>query len=379
MADELQTSEDQSEKKLNKSYKCCKNKLISVVVCIYCGSVYHKSCSDRKNLCIIDETRINCCRSSNPETKCNITTQESSNENDDIESNIIEWLRNENKLLKNLLAEKDEKYAILLENKKLLDEKIVYLSDHKNLIPNKNNINSKHSKKAEITDHQIANNNTAINQNAHVQDEQNVNIQALQSTSSPMTYAAKVSSHISSQTINKAHKNQQIGRLPENQQIFQPALVKTAILQAQTANKIKEIHELGDIPHDDGWEKPKPRSSRRFVVGDNDELTGIQAVPKLVSLHVTRLKPETRPDDLKKSLENKFPGVLCEDHESKRPEIYKSMKVTIRQEHFKNAWKREVWPRGALVSRFLTKRGIAQLSGDPANPHLGKQRIVIQT
>ena len=57
---------------------------------------------------------------------------------------------------------------------------------------------------------------------------------------------------------------------------------------------------------------------------------------------MTRLSPDTQPDDLKKYLEAKFPEVICEEHESKRPELYKSMKVSIKQEHYKEAWKKDV-------------------------------------
>lgn len=173
--------------------------------------------------------------------------------------------------------------------------------------------------------------------------------------------------NINNASSNKTNDHKQNGRYAGKQITFQPTQVSAAILQAQTANKFREIQELSDSTDNDGWEKPKHRRNRRFVVGDNIS-TDIQTVPKFISLHVTRLNPETQPDDFQKSLVDKFPGVMCEEHESKLPNVYKSMKVTIRQEHFKNAWRRDVWPSGALVSRFLTKRRIAPQSKELANP-----------
>ncbi|KAG5883414.1 hypothetical protein JTB14_031302 [Gonioctena quinquepunctata] len=66
--------------------------------------------------------------------------------------------------------------------------------------------------------------------------------------------------------------------------------------------------------------------------------------------------PNTEPDELKKMLEPNFPEVLCERHNSKHPDLYTSMKVTIKHENLRKAWKGEVWPNGALVSNFLWKR-----------------------
>ncbi|KAG5889775.1 hypothetical protein JTB14_036391 [Gonioctena quinquepunctata] len=66
----------------------------------------------------------------------------------------------------------------------------------------------------------------------------------------------------------------------------------------------------------------------------------------MVTLHVTRLKPNTKPNELKKFLEKSLPDIQCEPHTSKRPDIYSSMRITIKREDFKNAWRREVWPNG---------------------------------
>ena len=66
-----------------------------------------------------------------------------------------------------------------------------------------------------------------------------------------------------------------------------------------------------------GWQYIQRRRNRRFVVGRNEENNYVKEVPKYTLLHVTRLHPRTKPEDLKKILINKFPEVVCEEHTSK--------------------------------------------------------------
>lgn len=95
---------------------------------------------------------------------------------------------------------------------------------------------------------------------------------------------------------------------------------------------------------------------RRFLVGNNSDSGAIRAVPRLASLHVTRLSPGTSVDDLMGLLVAEFPEVNCVELQSRHPLVYKSFKVTVRQDSVRRAWKRELWPDGALVSRFMDGR-----------------------
>ncbi|KAG5866057.1 hypothetical protein JTB14_010488 [Gonioctena quinquepunctata] len=139
--------------------------------------------------------------------------------------------------------------------------------------------------------------------------------------------------------------------------------VNTAILTAEATNKMRDIQDLGTNLDEQKWEKVSYRkhfkNNRRYMVGGNEEISGISTIPKVISLHVTRLTPNTNSDDLKKVLVKHFPEVVCEEHPSKLPDLYASMKVTIKQENFSRAWKREIWPSGALVSRFFVKKRTA--------------------
>ncbi|KAG5874008.1 hypothetical protein JTB14_025790 [Gonioctena quinquepunctata] len=111
------------------------------------------------------------------------------------------------------------------------------------------------------------------------------------------------------------------------------------------------------------WRTAKRR--HKFVIGKNEVSDMVRTVPKFTSLHVTRLSPDIKPEDLKAFLEPNSPGVHCEMHQSMRPELYASVKVQIRQEDLRNAWKREIWPNGAVVSKFFLKKRVLQGQVDP--------------
>ncbi|KAG5875376.1 hypothetical protein JTB14_023732 [Gonioctena quinquepunctata] len=151
MADQLHTGKELSDKKSNKMFECCKTKVVSVTVCIKCGKAFHKSCIERNNHEIIDETRIICCDDKQPKNVQGYLAIGPSGGNvvestiSDITSdNNTEKLQMEIDLLKKLIFEKDEKYKILWENKLLLDEKVKHLSDtSKKFSDDKNNKQAK--------------------------------------------------------------------------------------------------------------------------------------------------------------------------------------------------------------------------------------------
>lgn len=140
-----------------------------------------------------------------------------------------------------------------------------------------------------------------------------------------------------------------------------PSAIKNAIHEAQSVSILREIQHLESSGQMDVVRQDLSRKrNRRYVVGKNDDNKTVTAVPTYTSLHVTRLAPNTKPEDLKRILINTFPGVTCEEHPSKQPSLYMSMKVTIKQENVREAWKREIWPNGALISRFLAKKRVPE-------------------
>lgn len=113
-------------------FKCCAKKC-SVVVCINCYSVFHKSCSERilnnKKLQKIDDNKVICCEGVNP------LSYNSNDQNVKFQMEI--------NLLKKLLLEMEDKNTILKENNGLLLDKIKYLQEKKTAVKTDGrNINS---------------------------------------------------------------------------------------------------------------------------------------------------------------------------------------------------------------------------------------------
>nr|CAI5839820.1 unnamed protein product [Callosobruchus analis] len=234
----------------------------------------------------------------------------------------------ENDLYQKLVKEMDTKNAILQENCTLLKEKVELL--HNQVYKNKKDYTSA----VPVMPGSRATTSTACVTSLYCSVASGVN------SAKPKGNLAKpTQNHKQSATTN----NNQI-RLEQ---------VKAAIHEAQSVVKVREIQNLSkelaennNAP--DGWKQVKRR--RRFIVGRNQNLNTVQTVPKYMSLHVSRLQRNTKPEELEQMLNESFPGVSCEPHISMHPEIYASMKVNIRSDQLKDAWKKDVWPNGILGS-----------------------------
>lgn len=107
-----ESEDERSELEKKNSYKCCKNKSTSVVVCVNCGDLYHRSCLKRKTGKEITGAIFVCCESA--------TTSETSNTSEVNKEQLLI----ENKLLKKLISEMEDKNRLLQENKRLIEEKL---------------------------------------------------------------------------------------------------------------------------------------------------------------------------------------------------------------------------------------------------------------
>lgn len=150
-----------------------------------------------------------------------------------------------------------------------------------------------------------------------------------------------------------------------NRNKFSLAAVNAGIAQVQANLKLNEVLNLGanatdrkEHENENGWtEVRRNRPKRRFVIGgNNDNMKAIQTVPKMVTLHVSRLQPDVNINEFETLVKSKFSEAKCEPHVSRYPEVYSSVKVTIKQTNLKDAWKKEAWPEGALVSIFRNRR-----------------------
>lgn len=310
---------------------CRKNVVTAVAKCINCDECFHTSCALRiAGLIVVGKDNL---------VKCCKTNFEVNQKN--VEGNVQKLLEAKDEVLKSreeIISELRAKEALLYKNIELLEEKIGKIDMCK-----------------QSKNYSVGTSGTEL-------------------TEKRSTYAACAVSKptvppASEIIISKQNSNLNSQKQNNNKATFSMKTVNAAITEAHTANKMREIQLLGNSePRDENsrdWQISRPRRTRRFVVGRNDDNNQVQAVPKFTSLHVTRLAPGTKPEQLQDFLEPNFTDVKCEEHVSKHPDIYSSMKVTIKQDDFRNAWKREVWPSGAIVSRFFMKRRMLTNQEDP--------------
>lgn len=324
-----------------KNCKYCQKSVInSVAKCLNCEATYHTSCALRvAGLTAVGKNNlVKCCVKEDDFLQSKFASD-----------NAKKLLEAKNEIVRNkdeIILELREKEKLLYSNIRLLEEKIKGFQEcettknvNNALFPSQNRLESS------------ATRNTPVRpRNVDIDTFHNHNLK------------------VSDPGQSAQQQQQQQKQKPEKLLISSKA-VSNGILQAQSLSKMQEMQNL--VQHNvaanrnDDWQVVK-RKSRRFLVGRNeDSRDQIQAVPKYVPLHVTRLVPGTRPDQLRKFLEPNFDGVTCEEHISKHPQLYSSMKVTVRQEDFKNIWKKEVWPNGVLVSRFFVKKRMPPNQEDP--------------
>lgn len=91
-------------------------------------------------------------------------------------------------------------------------------------------------------------------------------------------------------------------------------------------------------------------------MGIGAEINTLKSVPKKAFLHVSRMVPGTKAEDLAAFLKPKAPEVECEVLQSKYPDKYTSFKVTVDLHSLEKLKNAEDWPDGTRVSRFFHKR-----------------------
>ncbi|CAG9817124.1 unnamed protein product [Phaedon cochleariae] len=295
--------------------KHCKKSVVHAVKCKKCNLIFHPRC-----LIQAAQAKSAVCRHEvqNDASKDSSDSECETDEDNENRDKLLERYIAENKLLRELVKELESKCDILNENCSLLKEKITFVTEKQ--VSSTKNLGS------------CKNPNTNQGQTPSINQSIPVNNSAPEVAATKRTFST-VAKFAHPESKLQQNVNSIINKNKNHQTIFTTEDVCAAVSNAQSANKLNELQNLGN-EDEEHWEKVEPRRSRnnnrRFVVGRNDENTGISTVAKLVSLHVTRLHPTTKPDDLKKILINNFPEGSCKSHMSKHPELYASMKITYK-------------------------------------------------
>ena len=99
------------------------------------------------------------------------------------------------------------------------------------------------------------------------------------------------------------------------------------------------------------------KAKRQEVVGKKTLETNsrLRGVPKSISLHVYRLAPDTKIDEIVEYLKPTLPVLACEQLQSRNPLIYSSFKIDISDENLEVALNPDTWPDNACVRRFFSQ------------------------
>nr|CAI5865826.1 unnamed protein product [Callosobruchus analis] len=143
--------------------------------------------------------------------------------------------------------------------------------------------------------------------------------------------------------------------------------VAKAISVTQEKMKMKQIislnysgppvHNAENKQNDGGWEtvkKNRRNGKQNVIIGNNS--SGVKGVGKRSFLHVSRVKPDTKVEDMELFLKVNFPGMTVEKWNSKYPNVYSSFIIGILQSQYKSAMFPDIWPANASVRNFLHKK-----------------------
>ncbi|KAG5875763.1 hypothetical protein JTB14_022472 [Gonioctena quinquepunctata] len=241
----------------------------------------------------------------------------------------------ENILSRQLVRELESKNEILSENSKLLQEKIEFLneklndpkkrgSDDSHNHKNNKNIIAGHpnSLKTKVDNLETETSSSFAPSYANIINNSSPSTANIINSSSSTNVNTNVESvNVSNVTSQNANEKRIINK---NNPSFDIKQVNAAIHHAKASSMVHELQQLDHQKQEENneqyngedWHRVNYRK-RRFVVGKNVENTTISTVPKLVSLHVTRLKPNTDLNELKQMLLPDFPEVICEKHVSR--------------------------------------------------------------
>lgn len=94
----------------------------------------------------------------------------------------------------------------------------------------------------------------------------------------------------------------------------------------------------------------------RVIRGGNKTMDSLRAAPKKIYLHISRLCPETKAEDVQRYLNQLCQGVMVEKLNSRHPDEYSSFKLTALCEHAAVLKNPDTWPSGTNIKRFFLAR-----------------------
>ncbi|KAG5880823.1 hypothetical protein JTB14_019467 [Gonioctena quinquepunctata] len=299
---------------------CTKN-ASSGLICVQCGAMSHFGCvSLMKNVKMINESEkmIVCCDSSNePEMtfECSDIDKISTDGMKEIiylkslveHKDIIITQQQDNTesltaqiKLPNLWLEKHSMPSAGEDQKLTIQQKP--LVEKETLTKHKNNESIVNNHFLSLNAHSPSNPSGQALINRTDQGPRNL---AAPSTSEVATRTEKIHQQFRSNNNKRTYQNK---KDESDRKFVSSKQVNAAILEAKTNSTIRNSQHLDnqEVPGNDGWTQVKYNKKHKYLVGQSEQVGEIETVPKMVTFHVTRLKPNTKLNELKKFLEKVF-------------------------------------------------------------------------
>lgn len=89
------------------------------------------------------------------------------------------------------------------------------------------------------------------------------------------------------------------------------------------------------------------------IRGMSEKQSVLKSAPKISFLHVSRLDPATKPDDVYAFSSQICKILQCEQLTSKYPQTYSSFKLIVPHENLELLLNANVWPKGVIVQKFF--------------------------
>lgn len=304
--------------------KRCKAKVINGVKCSECDQSYHVSCAKLlNNVKFTEEATMTCCKADNEEELSFFEAVEevASLTDNKIDVRIVKYVIKQKDIIINELRENINLYKMQVEalqgQLQLLDK----ASDRP--LPNKGD---------DVQEHKHDNAGIDNNRRTGKKSEAKIRKDIISKTqvAAAVTYA------------EAAQKCSEVIKLTKNG--VDPASPQVPKKPADDNDEFKTV----------SYKKTSKKAP--LVIGTGSQIDNISGVPKSVVLHVSRLSPDTKIDSLQTFVRKSFPEGICENFNSKKPELYASFTVQINKENLERALDPAVWPHNIQVRRFFQKR-----------------------
>lgn len=151
------------------------------------------------------------------------------------------------------------------------------------------------------------------------------------------------------------HLSQKSDKISDRNVNIKPA-VSSGRNSTRTEQSAVHVNKAGGIT-ESGNNIDKKRTYRRSsIVGTNNVVKSISAIPKKGYLHVYRLDAKTTVSGLKGYLKQTAPDIDFECELLKQSDLTASFKVMFPIVHVQSVYNPEIWPNGAAVRRFVFRR-----------------------